>query len=329
MGLKTKAVDQLSKFRIINNLYSGIATIFMLHRVYPFEKDKLFPNENMKVSPEFLENFIVNLKNNGYEFITLDRLSEILERNEKKKKQIIFTMDDGYLDNYTHAYPIFKKYNIPFTIYITTSFPENTAILWWYALEDIIIKNNIIELPYCTITCGTSQEKISAFLQIRKLIIGLKRETFFEDLKKLFSKYEVDWCKTVKEKAMNWEQIIELSKNDLVSIGGHTLNHITLNRISEKKDVIKEIIEPNIIIEEKTNKKVNHFAYPFGSIDEIGKREFEIVKSLNIKTATTTRHGNIFPQHQNHLEALPRIMLTESFALSDIGRIRKKRVVTT
>ena len=124
--------------------FSGIASIFMLHRVFPFEKNKLFPNENMKVSPQFLENIIITLKSSGYSFISLDRLYEILEKGENVRKNIVFTLDDGYKDNYSIAYPIFKKYDIPFTIYVTTSFPERSAILWWYILEDLLLANEEI-----------------------------------------------------------------------------------------------------------------------------------------------------------------------------------------
>ena len=327
MKLKTKIVDELSKFRTINNLYSGIATIFMLHRVFPFEKNRLPQNENMKVSPEFLDRFIITLKENGYQFISLDRLLEILKKKEITKKNIVFTIDDGYLDNYNYAYPIFKKHNVPFTIYITSSFPNESAILWWYILEDLIIENETIELLNITIACKTIQEKINAFSQIREIIINLKTTDFLSDLKQLFSKYEIDWFKQCKEKTMTWKQIIELSNDNLVTIGSHTINHLTLNKLSEK-NIINEIIDGNGIIEEKIIQKVNHFAYPFGSRNEIGKREYKIFKKSGIKTATTTRNGNIFHQHINHLESLPRIMLTENFDLSEIGKIRRKRIVS-
>ena len=38
---------------------------------------------------------------------------------------------------------------------------------------------------------------------------------------------------------------------------------------------------------------------------------FEMVKSLGLKTGTTTRIGNIFSQHKNYLECLPRISLNQ------------------
>ena len=140
--MKQFILKLLSNNSFINAYFSGIGTIFMLHRVYPFEDGKLLPNENMKVSPLFLERFIIEFKSLGYEFISINELYEILKNNRNVKKQIVFTLDDGYKDNYVIAYPIFKKYNIPFTIYLSTSFPEKSAVLWWYVLEELIIKNH-------------------------------------------------------------------------------------------------------------------------------------------------------------------------------------------
>ena len=94
------------------------------------------------------------------------------------------------------------------------------------------------------------------------------------------------------------------------------------------EEVKSEIIEANKLIEQKTGKKIEHFAYPFGSKNEIGQREFDIVKSLGFKATTTTRRGTIYKEHKNYLECLPRIMLTEDFSIKDIGKIRREKVVT-
>ena len=67
-------------------------------------------------------------------------------------------------------------------------------------------------------------------------------------------------------------------------------------------------------------------AYPFGGRGEINQREIDVVKGLGLKTAVTTRNGNIYPEHKNFLESLPRIMLTEDFRVKDIGRIRRMRI---
>ncbi len=326
-NMKDKVISLFSVLPFIQNRFSGIATIFMLHRVHPFEQNKLFPNENMKVSPEFLENFIIELKTKGYEFISLDRLYEILKNGEKVRKQVVFTLDDGYKDNYEIAYPIFKKYNVPFTIYITTSFLERTGTLWWYALEDILIQNDEVIFGGRKYICKSIDDKNKLFLKIRNIILGFKGEKFQHKLYEFFENYKIDWKRKCEELCMSWKQLQDMAKDPLVTIGGHTKNHYPLNKLSEN-EIMEEIVEGNKLIEQRIGKKVEHFAYPFGSKDEIGQREVNIIKKIDIKTATTGRYGNIYPEHKIYLECLPRIMLTENFKISYIGRPRKERVVT-
>ena len=52
--------------------------------------------------------------------VTHPTMTEIIKRLEKKKA--VITFDDGWMDAYMNAYPFLKRYNIPFTVYITTNF---------------------------------------------------------------------------------------------------------------------------------------------------------------------------------------------------------------
>lgn len=326
--MKKALVDFVSQFSLVQRYFSGVATILMLHRVAQFEHNKLFPNESMKVSPEFLDKFISRLRDSGHSFISLDELFEILKKGSKAKKCIVFTLDDGYKDNYTTAYPVFRDHNVPFAIYVTTSFPEYSAILWWYALEEIILKNKEVIFNNTKYACEDFQQKNELFLKIRNVILSyVAQSSAKNEIENFFHAYAVDWASLAKKLAMTWDNIIELSRDPLCTIAGHTENHYSLNRLSES-GVRDEIVGANKLIESKINRKVEHFAYPFGSRDEIGKREFDIVKTLGIKTATTTRCGNIFLEHKNYLESLPRVMLAEGMDFSSMYRARRKRIVT-
>ena len=143
----------------LSSYFSGFATIFMLHRVSPLGEGGIQPNENMKVTPEFLEKFIIDMRADGYSFISINRLHEIILNREIVFKQIVITLDDGYKDNFNIAYPIFKKYDVPFTVYITSSFPNGSAYLWWYAGDKS--KNNF---PYALL-------KQSAALLLKDYVI--------------------------------------------------------------------------------------------------------------------------------------------------------------
>lgn len=222
-----------------------------------------------------------------------------------------------------------KKYSVPFAVYLSSSFPEGKALLWWYILEDIIIQNPELILSNGNrFSCIGNDEKLKAFFEVRKVIMSLRHDRFASDLKKLFFAYDVDWRGKCEDLVMTWSDVIEISKDELCTIGGHTINHFALNRLPVKM-VSDEVVWANQIIESKIGKRVDHFSYPFGGVDEVGKREFDIVKRLGFKTATTTRRGNIYLKHRKYLESLPRIMLTENFCMREVGKVRRSWLAIT
>jgi len=326
--MKERLIEFLARVSFINEYFSGIATIFMLHRVAPFEEGRLTPNENMKVSPEFLENFIITLNKSGYTFISLDELYYILYKQKTVKKCIVFTLDDGYKDNYEIAYPLFKSYNVPFTVYITTSFPNKKAILWWYALEDLIVENEHIDIDGAIYECKSFEEKNKTFMELRKKILNLNQKKLLNELNQLFKNYKIDWYKYNEKYCLSWEEIIKLSRDALCTIGNHTVNHLAFSTLIEE-EILKEILTANEELESKIGQKIDHFAYPFGSTNEVRKEHMDIVSKLNFKTVVTTRRGNIFLEHRIFTNCcLPRIMLSENFDVKHIGKIQRKKFVT-
>ena len=104
----------------------------------------------LSISDVYLEKIIIYLKSR-YKIISIDEAVEIIKNNRIDDKYIVITIDDGYKDNLTIAYPIFRKYDIPFTIYIATSFLTKEMILWWYLFEDILKENKYLEFKFLNI----------------------------------------------------------------------------------------------------------------------------------------------------------------------------------
>lgn len=292
--------------------YSGIGSITMFHRVISNNDNVLC--EDIEVKADYLEKVIKFFYDRNYEAISLDTVYEILVNNLKiNKKFVVFTFDDGYKDTYTLAYPILKKYNIPFTIYVTTSFPDKTAILWWYALKDLVNHNTAVNFCYnkrkYSFIMKTQKEKNEVYLRIKKLIqnennLGLKKL-----VENIFGNNGIDLQKYTNKLTLDWDDIKELSKDSIVTIGAHTNNHYNLKKL-DSICLKKEILESKNKLEMVTGERIEHFAYPFGSKNEACNREFEIVRDLGFKTATTTRCGNIFLTHNQHTNSLPRISIS-------------------
>lgn len=321
-----RVMAMTAEIKPLNDYYSGLGAILMLHRVHPMEMDKLAPNEGLKVSPQSLEKLIIKMKQQGFEFISLDQLHDILTQKKNVKKQVVFTLDDGYKDNLLYGFPIFKKHEVPFAVYVTSSLPEKRALLWWYVLEDILLANDSILLGNGKrFDCASKFDKVTVFMKIRESIIKMEKEDYENRLKQLFSNYDVDWESYCDKLALNWSEVRELSNDPLVTIGSHTHNHFALNRLTES-EVRNEVQMCDSMIESRIEKKIEHFCYPFGGVNEIGQREIGILEEMGYKTATTTRNGTIYHEHAEHLQSLPRIFVTESFRPSHLGQIRKNKI---
>lgn len=76
----------------------------------------------IKMPKEQFETEMKYIKENGYTTLTLDELYDYFQNSiPVPDKSIVITLDDGYADNYTDAFPILKKYDLKATIFIITS----------------------------------------------------------------------------------------------------------------------------------------------------------------------------------------------------------------
>ncbi len=304
-------------FFFINRPQKSLGYIFMLHRVDDFENGHLWCNEHMKVTPDFLDSIIYKLKEK-YDIINLYDVPERL-KHHNKRKFIVFTMDDGYKDNYTKALPIFKKHNIPYTIFITTDFPDNNAILWWYELEDLLLENDSITLSNgITYPAHNYEEKCDSFLKIREEILKLDQLNLENELNALFNNYEINWKSQCKKLCLSWEDIKILKNEPLVTIGAHTKHHYNLKQLGNEIKVNEEVMSGNDLLKYNTGIEPIVFAYPFGSSSEAGEREFNVLSKLNFKCACIAYGGPCTKNNLKELFSLPRIMFKQDFKIEDL-----------
>ena len=144
--------------KIHNLLHPKVGEIWMLHRVVE-QRSKNPEQRVLEVTPDWLEQKILEYRKKGYAFVSIDDVSQFQVSGFRFQRFVCLTLDDGYRDNYTLARPLFERLGIPFVVYVTTGFIDNRREMWWYMGERLGIGTEELKQldadPLCTIGAHT------------------------------------------------------------------------------------------------------------------------------------------------------------------------------
>lgn len=292
--------------------------ILMYHKIglQPYE---FTPSLNVKIFEKQ-----INLLRRLYDVISLEEIFSS-HLTKKGKSKLIITFDDGYRCIYKYAYPILKKYGVPATIFLTVSSIEENKPIWTdligYYFEttpekriEIVIQDNRMNL-----SLNNREGRLSALKQIKDLLKDISNKEKLIIIEELRNKLNVNNPGNGTFAMLNWQEINEMSGNN-ITFGGHTLNHPILSRIP-LEEVKKEIIESKRIIEDKISRSVSAFAYPNGQPEDFNEGVKRILKETGYKVACTT----IFGKNDNNTDPyeLKRIYTSGNSLFKFIGRVWK------
>ena len=126
-----------------NNLYSspvlkdiddfGIISL-MYHR---FEENK-YPSTNIRIN-DFIEHINI-IEENKMTFVNPNNFKEELENNKTQRK-VLLTIDDGFSSFYENAWPILKKREIPFILFVSTREVGKNGYMDWDQIKELSEKD--------------------------------------------------------------------------------------------------------------------------------------------------------------------------------------------
>lgn len=312
------AAHAVGAYSLARRYLAGCGVIFSLHRVVEPDYPVLYPGH--MIGGPALDSLIRQIVDSDWEMIAIGDVPDRLAAAAAKRSSprfACFTLDDGYLDNLTVAAPIFRRYDVPYCVYVATSMIDRSNFCWWGANEALVLRSDRVELPasefslQLSMPAKTHAEKVSAFRRLDALCHH-GGPAFYATLHKLYAAHGIDPVAVLDGLAMNPNQLRTLSEDPLATVGAHSVSHRRLTLLSDE-EVRRELDQGRKILEDWIGKPVEHFAYPFGRADACVQREFDMTEAAAYKTAVTTRQGNLFPEHARHLMCLPRrsVPLTE------------------
>ena len=116
--IPTFSFSQTNETSQVSN--ANYASFIMYHRF----GDSRYPSTNIK-KEQFLEH-INELIKPKYSIISIEKAFQAISNVEPTKdRSVVITIDDAYSSVYRYAWPIFKKYNLPFTLFVSTDVIDN------------------------------------------------------------------------------------------------------------------------------------------------------------------------------------------------------------
>lgn len=232
-----------------------------------------------------------------FNVIDLARLEAFVSEGIRlPKRPLLITFDDGYLDNYTYAYPILRHHQLPGVIFLITEKMTNPTPPWWdvcgYAFKHT--KRTQATLPV------TGEADLSE-LKLK----DTARETFMTAIKKLpedqkqaamkdlSAALDVPEPKFDQPLFVSWDQVRELVQNG-IACQPHTVSHPIMTRIdlAEQK---RQLAESRAAVEKETNQRVIAFAYPNGTPGDYDAATQQALRETGYRMAFTLTPGPMRP----------------------------------
>jgi peptidoglycan/xylan/chitin deacetylase (PgdA/CDA1 family) len=204
----------------------------------------------------------------------------------RDKPFLALTIDDGFEDNYTLAWPLLKRYGIPATVFLATDFIDSGRPPWPTQIAEILDQTtlNAMSFPFPA-QLGGLVEKLSARRELQLHLASLPPAERLLNLEALRAHLRVP--EGTNSRGLNWGQIREMHEHG-VRFGSHTVFHSYLPSSSD--DVVREELRcSKQRIEGELGEPCRLFAFPDGAFDD---RSIGAVRAAGFEAAVTQVKGS-------------------------------------
>jgi peptidoglycan/xylan/chitin deacetylase (PgdA/CDA1 family) len=211
----------------------------------------------------------------------------------------IITIDDGYENNYSIAFPLLKKYNIPATIFVTTGFIDRITFLWTDWLEYLVSSAKVGTLNFSfegtnfRFDFTDTYARNSTLRALKKQLKSMPTVSVMNFLTRLQQclGLRYGWHRIPEShRPLQWEHIREMKASRLISFGSHTVSHPILSNCTYEQQQF-EVRESKKRIQQQLGQECFAFAYPNGLADDYSPHTIEILKRYNYSFALTCKQG--------------------------------------
>lgn len=202
------------------------------------------------------------------------------------------TFDDGYGDNYEHAFPALRSRGIPATIFLTAGNIDRREPLWFDRVLGAFRRTKRPSLPLedgSSRPLGDWNEKWRAALGVLLEFKNREVEDRTARIARLQETLDVDPGAEEPDLLLTWDQIRDMAGQG-ITLGSHTMTHLSLARCAPER-ARWELTESRRLIEERVGTPVRLLAYPHGKPEDFDDRVAGFARDAGYGLALTTVWG--------------------------------------
>lgn len=239
----------------------GTGVVFTFHRVLPGDAPVAGPMANLAVRQGDFRAFLLETAARAVP-VPLDEA--LLDGAVPADKPwFAVTFDDGWRDNFLHAYPVLRELGIPATVFLATGAVEGRRPFWWQGMDAL---GEDVEAAKALSAAERTRLVEAAFAQT-----GTER--FRDDF-------------------LTWDDTAEMEASGLVRFGAHSHGHGILPQLdaaAAEADLAKNL---SVLRRRLTRPASRVFSWPDGQADA---RLVPALRAAGFACAVTTRSGRVRP----------------------------------
>ena len=271
-------------------------SVLLYHRIF----EPVIDSQLLSVHPENFEQHLIFLKNN-YELISTQTLKDRIITKTLKNRSICLTFDDGYFDNFSKAFPLLEKYQIPATIFVCTGNIGTEYEFWWDMLENLLLSKEKKYLTWNALS-DIRDKVLNRYLNLQESLKTLN----VQDRVAIFKQFGSNQEPRKNYRSLNLDELKTLDSSPLITLGAHTQNHYSLGKI-DFATAQEEIHTSTREIRNHTISRHLPFAFPFGGSSDCRNDLANVFHSEGIDAVFLNQFG-ICTDKTNILE-IPRILV--------------------